>query len=101
METETQRKTSGGCRAISGGSMNPARTLGPALASNKFDGLWIYFLGPVMGTLSGAWTYTFIRFEDTPKDGSSQKLSTFQLRRLRRQQSFAADDVDEMENIQV
>nr|7NL4_A Chain A, Aquaporin NIP2-1 [Oryza sativa Japonica Group]7NL4_B Chain B, Aquaporin NIP2-1 [Oryza sativa Japonica Group]7NL4_C Chain C, Aquaporin NIP2-1 [Oryza sativa Japonica Group]7NL4_D Chain D, Aquaporin NIP2-1 [Oryza sativa Japonica Group]7NL4_E Chain E, Aquaporin NIP2-1 [Oryza sativa Japonica Group]7NL4_F Chain F, Aquaporin NIP2-1 [Oryza sativa Japonica Group]7NL4_G Chain G, Aquaporin NIP2-1 [Oryza sativa Japonica Group]7NL4_H Chain H, Aquaporin NIP2-1 [Oryza sativa Japonica Group] len=53
--------------AISGGSMNPARTLGPALASNKFDGLWIYFLGPVMGTLSGAWTYTFIRFEDTPK----------------------------------
>ncbi|BAF10022.1 aquaporin NIP2-1 [Oryza sativa Japonica Group] len=87
--------------AISGGSMNPARTLGPALASNKFDGLWIYFLGPVMGTLSGAWTYTFIRFEDTPKEGSSQKLSSFKLRRLRSQQSIAADDVDEMENIQV
>ncbi|EEC74001.1 hypothetical protein OsI_08920 [Oryza sativa Indica Group] len=86
--------------AISGGSMNPARTLGPALASNKFDGLWIYFLGPVMGTLSGAWTYTFIRFEDTPKEGSSQKLSSFKLRRLRSQQSIAADDVDEMENIQ-
>nr|7CJS_A Chain A, Aquaporin NIP2-1 [Oryza sativa Japonica Group]7CJS_B Chain B, Aquaporin NIP2-1 [Oryza sativa Japonica Group]7CJS_C Chain C, Aquaporin NIP2-1 [Oryza sativa Japonica Group]7CJS_D Chain D, Aquaporin NIP2-1 [Oryza sativa Japonica Group]7CJS_E Chain E, Aquaporin NIP2-1 [Oryza sativa Japonica Group]7CJS_F Chain F, Aquaporin NIP2-1 [Oryza sativa Japonica Group]7CJS_G Chain G, Aquaporin NIP2-1 [Oryza sativa Japonica Group]7CJS_H Chain H, Aquaporin NIP2-1 [Oryza sativa Japonica Group] len=87
--------------AISGGSMNPARTLGPALASNRFDGLWIYFLGPVMGTLSGAWVYTFIRFEDTPREGSSQKLSSFKLRRLRSQQSIAADDVDEMENIQV
>ncbi|KAF0935213.1 hypothetical protein E2562_031251 [Oryza meyeriana var. granulata] len=85
--------------AVSGGSMNPARTLGPALASNKFDGLWIYFLGPVMGTLSGAWTYTFIRFEDNPKEGSSQKLSSFKLRRLQ-SQSVAADD-DDMENIQV
>ncbi|KAK3159087.1 hypothetical protein QOZ80_2AG0145550 [Eleusine coracana subsp. coracana] len=88
--------------AVSGGSMNPARTLGPALASNRFTGLWIYFLGPVLGTLSGAWTYTYIRFEEAPavnKDGS-QKLSSFKLRRLQ-SQSVAVADEDEFEQIQV
>lgn len=99
-------KPSGGCRAVSGGSMNPARTLGPALASNLYTGLWIYFLGPVLGTLSGAWTYTFIRFEEAPsKDASSshsQKLSSFKLRRLQSQSVAAdADDDEELDHIQV
>ncbi|KAF7085848.1 hypothetical protein CFC21_089225 [Triticum aestivum] len=84
--------------AVSGGSMNPARTLGPALASNRYPGLWLYFLGPVLGTLSGAWTYTYIRFEEPPKDGP-QKLSSFKLRRLQ-SQSVAADD-DELDHIPV
>ncbi|KAI4981967.1 aquaporin NIP2-1-like [Hordeum vulgare subsp. vulgare] len=84
--------------AVSGGSMNPARTLGPALASNRYPGLWLYFLGPVLGTLSGAWTYTYIRFEDPPKD-APQKLSSFKLRRLQ-SQSVAADD-DELDHIPV
>jgi len=84
--------------AVSGGSMNPARTLGPALASGRYPGLWLYFLGPVLGTLSGAWTYTYIRFEDPPKD-APQKLSSFKLRRLQ-SQSVAADE-DELDNIPV
>jgi aquaporin NIP len=81
--------------------MNPARTLGPALASNLYTGLWIYFLGPVLGTLSGAWTYTYIRFEDpaSAKD-ASQKLSSFKLRRLQSQSVTVAED-DEFEQIQV
>lgn len=87
--------------AVSGGSMNPARTLGPALASNLYTGLWIYFLGPVLGTLSGAWTYTYIRFEDPPasKD-ESQKLSSFKLRRLQSQSVAIADD-EEFDQIQL
>jgi aquaporin NIP len=81
--------------------MNPARTLGPALASNLYTGLWIYFLGPVLGTLSGAWTYTYIRFEDPPasKD-ESQKLSSFKLRRLQSQSVAIADD-EEFDQIQL
>jgi aquaporin NIP len=81
--------------------MNPARTLGPALASNLYTGLWIYFLGPVLGTLSGAWTYTYIRFEEAPSTHKdmSQKLSSFKLRRLQ-SQSVAAED-DELDHIQV
>ena len=36
---------------ISGTSTNPARTLGPALISGRWDGWWIYWLGPMLGML--------------------------------------------------
>lgn len=38
---------------ISGASMNPARSLGPALVSMRLDGLWIYMTAPVLGVLLG------------------------------------------------
>ncbi|MEE2662657.1 MAG: MIP family channel protein [Myxococcota bacterium] len=34
---------------ISGASMNPARSLGPALIAGQFGGLWIYLTAPVAG----------------------------------------------------
>jgi aquaporin Z len=37
--------------AISGTSTNPARTLGPALISGRWDGWWIYWAGPMLGML--------------------------------------------------
>lgn len=36
---------------LSGMSMNPARTFGPALVSGLRDGLWIYFTAPPLGML--------------------------------------------------
>ena len=36
---------------ISGASMNPARSLGPAVASMNFTGFWIYLLAPPLGAL--------------------------------------------------
>ena len=36
---------------ISGTSTNPARSLGPALISGRWDGWWIYWLGPMAGML--------------------------------------------------
>jgi len=38
---------------ISGASMNPARSLAPALVSMKLSALWLYFLGPIGGALAG------------------------------------------------
>lgn len=46
---------------ISGASMNPARSLGPALVLMDFNGLWIYFGAPIVGALLGAGVYQFIR----------------------------------------
>ena len=34
---------------ISGASMNPARSFGPALVSLRFDGFWIYLTAPILG----------------------------------------------------
>nr|XP_043621978.1 aquaporin NIP1-1-like [Erigeron canadensis] len=51
---------------ISGASMNPARTLGPAIVSNEYRGLWVYMLGPTAGAVAGAWAYNIIRFTDKP-----------------------------------
>ena len=50
---------------ISGASMNPARSLGPALVSGELHALWLYLLAPVLGASLGALTYQFIRGEPT------------------------------------
>ena len=36
---------------ISGASMNPARSLAPALVSMQFQDLWVYLFAPVLGAL--------------------------------------------------
>ncbi|XP_065002331.1 aquaporin NIP2-2-like [Musa acuminata AAA Group] len=81
---------------ITGGSMNPARTLGPAVASRKYDALWVYFVGPVLGTLSGTMSYRFIRMtekqppQSLPSMGSSttpkSPSTSLKLRRLQSQE---------------
>ncbi|ERN04346.1 probable aquaporin NIP-type isoform X2 [Amborella trichopoda] len=51
---------------ISGASMNPARSLGPAIIMNQYKGLWAYIFGPPVGTILGAFAYNLIRFTDKP-----------------------------------
>jgi aquaporin Z len=38
---------------ISGASMNPARSLAPAVVSLRFDSLWVYLTAPVLGACAG------------------------------------------------
>lgn len=38
---------------ISGASMNPARSLAPAIVSGKINELWIYIFAPVIGAIVG------------------------------------------------
>jgi MIP family channel proteins len=46
---------------VSGASMNPARSFGPALASGTWDHFWIWVIGPIGGASVGALAYGFIR----------------------------------------
>lgn len=46
---------------ISGMSMNPARTFGPALVGGYWYGLWIYFLAPTLGMLVAAEAFLLLR----------------------------------------
>jgi MIP family channel proteins len=46
---------------ITGASMNPARSLGPAIASGEFSSLWLYLLAPAVGAALGALTYQVLR----------------------------------------
>lgn len=46
---------------LTGASMNPARSLGPALASGEFQDLWIYFAGPLVGAALGGFAYQLVR----------------------------------------
>jgi aquaporin Z len=39
---------------ICGASMNPARSLGPAIISGHYQSFWVYILGPVLGALAGS-----------------------------------------------
>lgn len=48
---------------VSGASLNPARSLGPALVSGELSSLWIYLTAPVLGSLAGALAYDAIRSE--------------------------------------
>ncbi|MFQ6644397.1 hypothetical protein Gotur_017629 [Gossypium turneri] len=49
---------------ITGASMNPARSLGPAIVSNHYEGIWIYVTSPIIGAVSGAWVYNMMRLND-------------------------------------
>ncbi len=48
---------------ISGASLNPARSLGPALVAGVGTAQWLYVAGPVAGALLGAFVYQFVRGE--------------------------------------
>ena len=45
---------------ISGTSTNPARSLGPALISGQWQGWWIYWIGPLLGTLLALMAFSYL-----------------------------------------
>lgn len=46
---------------ISGASMNPARSLGPALVAGVWQAQWVYVVAPLIGAALGAVAYQLVR----------------------------------------
>lgn len=53
---------------LTGGSMNPARSFGPALVSGTWDFHWLYWLAPIIGAAIAAYVYQTVFCEDDEKD---------------------------------
>lgn len=51
---------------FTGAAMNPARTFGPALASNHWNNQMIYWIGPMLGGALGGLVYGRFLIRDTP-----------------------------------
>ena len=61
-----------------GGSFNPARWFGPALASGSWTDAWMYVLAPIIGAVLSAFVYSWVMESDrrvlpaqTPRRGES------------------------------
>jgi len=46
---------------VTGASMNPARSFGPALAAGEWTDFWLYLAGPLLGATLGAFAYQLVR----------------------------------------
>jgi glycerol uptake facilitator-like aquaporin len=55
---------------ISGASMNPARSTGPAIVGGDLHALWLYIVAPLVGAALGALIYQFVRGESSAAGSS-------------------------------
>ena len=56
---------------ITGASMNPARSIGPAIAAAELAELWIYIVAPLFGASLGALAYQLLRGERVQPGGAA------------------------------
>jgi MIP family channel proteins len=49
---------------ISGGSLNPARSIAPVVYAGEWSNLWIYLVGPLLGGAIGGVAYSFLRHRE-------------------------------------
>jgi aquaporin NIP len=55
---------------ICGASMNPARSIGPAIIGGHYQSLWVYILGPILGALVGSFVFAILAEDYTAEKKS-------------------------------
>lgn len=57
---------------LTGASVNPARTLGPAIASGYWDFHWIYWVGPIVGAVIAGLIMQYIFVKKAEKEAAAK-----------------------------
>jgi MIP family channel proteins len=52
---------------LTGASLNPARSIGPAVATGNFADLWVYLAGPAIGGVAAGLLYKYVYEEHLPR----------------------------------
>lgn len=58
---------------ISGASMNPARSLAPALVSLQLEHLWVYLTAPISGAIAAVWCFSILQIPTPSADPSTKQ----------------------------
>jgi len=74
------------------GALNPARALGPAFVANKFELHWVFWVGPILGGICGAFCYQFIFNVHKSPGASKQDIENCSVR-------SDEDMVDDLERV--
>lgn len=59
---------------LTGASMNPARSFGPAVIGNLWHAHWIYWVAPLTAMMAAARVYDFLRRADAPPIAPTEAL---------------------------
>jgi MIP family channel proteins len=59
---------------VSGASVNPVRSLAPAVVSGTYDSLWVYLTGPFIGSIVGWGIYRFLTPPDAELEAATEDI---------------------------